>query len=281
MAAPQFVQPGRAGETQQEADVAIAMGGVFDQPGIEISGAAHGVPAFQGTAEHALLVPAPEMLEDVAALIELGGCRHVGHAARHHEGTMGPLPSEQRKKFEHPLRLPHRIDTARTGKRRVARDRLGMQRLRGMGRRGEVRHEHQQRLAHVALHVLRHQRHVAQADRIRGHRDAGDAVERARGGHQVGGAADAADTRGDHQTIERAAPLHDVLEAAEHRARTPGIDDAVVFELDADFQVAFDAVEGNVADDPLRHDGRFPQILVSRFFRRSGAAAAAMPLYTM
>ena len=70
---------------------------------------------------------------------------------------------------------------------------------------GEIDHEHQDRLADIALYGLDHQGEIAQPAGIVGRGDAGDGIQCLDRRGEVGNAADPADPWGHHQTIQGAA----------------------------------------------------------------------------
>jgi hypothetical protein len=110
----------------------------------------------------------------------------------------------------------------------------------------EIRREEQEALAQVALHVLGHQAQVAHQRGVGRDGQPGEALEGQRGGVQVGGAADAAHPRGDHQAVLGGAADQELLEAAEQGADAAGVHHSVAVEVDLEFEVAFDAVEVDV-----------------------------------
>lgn len=77
-------------------------------------------------------------------------------------------------------------------------------------------------------------------------RQPGEPFQGERGGVEMGGAADAAHARRDDEAVLGGAADQELLEAAEQGADAAGVDDAIAFEVDLEFQVAFDAVEIDV-----------------------------------
>jgi hypothetical protein len=186
----------------------------------------------------------------------------------------GHCPPHDRHDLEHLARLAQHLEHGLARERTIPSQRLLEQVVARVRGAHQVGREHEKRVAHVALDVLGHLREVAQADRIRGQRDARDGVEGAHRGHQVARGADAAHARGDDEPVQGAATDHDSLEAPKHGARAERLGHHAPLDLRANLQLPLDTVHGN-ADGT--HRGLL-QTRVRRFRSRVGAAAAAIPL---
>jgi len=115
----------------------------------------------------------------------------------------------------------------------------------------EIRHEKQIEMAQVIGQVLRRQRQRGGEAAVVGRLQAHALCERLRRRRRLRHRTDAADARHIHQRIERMFSGKYLLEAAIHGRIHIGGAHAPVFDIERDFEVAFDAVEG--ANDAASH----------------------------
>jgi hypothetical protein len=101
--------------------------------------------------------------------------------------------------------------------------------------------------------MLDHKGHVTQPHAIVRYFDTGYDIQSPAGGSQVRRAADAAHTRRDNQSVERATAYKDLLEAAEHRAAAPSIGDAPIGDLHLNVEISLNSVDRQLKDSFLGH----------------------------
>ena len=105
-------------------------------------------------------------------------------------------------------------------------------------------------MGQVVGQVFSRQHQAAGEFAVRRRRDAGQPAQRVGGGGRLGDRADAADARHDGQRVGRIATDQDLLETAEQRRIDARGDNPAGVDVEADLEVALDAVER--ADlDPL------------------------------
>ena len=263
------LQADGAGEAGEQADRAGGVGGLL-QPREEGVAAGEGEPVVEAVADDVALVDLDDLVDDVLAVDDVAGGGAPGDAAGQHVGRVGPLAAEQGDQLDHLAAGGEGAAHHATLERREGRLDVGGQGLAGVARVHEVGSEEQEALAQVALHVLGHQAQVAHQRGVGRDRQAGQALQGQGRGVQVGGAADAAHPRRDHQAVFRGAADQELLEAAEQGADAAGVHHPVAVEVHLELQVAFDAVEVDVEGD-----ARHAQGSISRFLTRLGAAAWA------
>lgn len=226
--------------------------------------------ALEAVAEHGVFEPLDGGADQFPAIDDVAGIGAPCHAAGQHVRGMGPLPAEDRDDLQDPAADAEGTDHRAAFQRpECARD-LGGQRMVGVASIQEVGHEEQEGLAQVALYVLGHQAEASDQRCLRRYRQPPEPFEGQYGGVEMGGAADAADTRRDHQRVARRAIHQQLFETAEQGADTAGIDDATAFDIDLEFEVSLDPVEIDTNGSP-----RHPQGSISRLISRTGAAAFA------
>jgi hypothetical protein len=108
----------------------------------------------------------------------------------------------------------------------------------------EVRHEEKVEMRQVVGQVFRRQCQVGGQAAVARRRDTGGIGQRQRGGGRLRHRADAADARHQHQRIGRQLALQDLLEAPIQRRIDARRDDALCLDVERDFEVALDAIEG-------------------------------------
>jgi hypothetical protein len=111
----------------------------------------------------------------------------------------------------------------------------------------EVGHEKEVEVRQVVGQVLGRQGQVGRQPAIGRRRDARGIGQRQRRRRRLCHRADAADARHQHQRVGRQLALQDLLEAAIQRRIDVGRGDPPVVDVERDFEIALDAVEG--ADD--------------------------------
>jgi len=180
----------------------------------------------------------------------LGTLQRPRRAARLHGQRMRPFAGEQAHHLhEACARRQHLV-------RRVAQrgakafDCGAMPAAAGVVVTGEVGHEEQVEMRQMVGQVFGRQRQVGGQPAVVRRLDVQRIGQREGGGGRLGDRADAADARHQYQRIGRQLALQDLFKAAVQRRIDIGRDDLSVGDVEADFKVAFDAVEG--ADDASR-----------------------------
>jgi hypothetical protein len=248
------------------------------QPPVEVRFALHVRKSLHAAPEDPPLVPGLERAEQQPALQQVRRGRDRHDPSGNHERAVRPLPTDDGDELEHLLGLADRLHHRAPPERLESPHRFLVVRIGLVRHVHQVRREHKHRVPNVALHMFGHQSHVANAVRVGWRLHTVDRVQRPRRGHQVAGAANAADSRRDDQPIQRASSHENPLEPSIHRSLAPRIHHDAIGDVGMDLQVPFDAI--HVQGD-CRHCHLGSLLLhtrVLRPFRRSGAAAAAIPL---
>ncbi|EXI77489.1 MAG: hypothetical protein AW10_03678 [Candidatus Accumulibacter appositus] len=108
----------------------------------------------------------------------------------------------------------------------------------------EVGHEEQVEVGQVVGQVFAGQNQLACQTAVDRHLQAGRVGQCGSGGSRLRHRADAADARHDDQSVERMLGNQNLLEAAVKRRADLRRGDAAIGDIEAHFEVAFDAIEG-------------------------------------
>ncbi|VTR63936.1 hypothetical protein DESC_120028 [Desulfosarcina cetonica] len=238
------IQSGGTGQADEQAQFAVAVGRCFGQPVVQFIPGGDILPALDRAAQNLSFVPAPETGQNVAALGDIPATGHRDHPPGNHEGGVRPLAAQDGDDFDELLGGLDGLDGSLAPQGLVACHGGIEKRIVGVRRPGEVRHEEQEEMPEVVLHLFHHQGHVAQVPRTGRYVDMVGHVQGAGRGIQMRRGADAADAGGDHQAVQRPPAVHQVFDAPVHGAHAARRGDNIVpVQFQVDLQIAFHTVQ--------------------------------------
>jgi len=213
--------------------------------------AGQGGDGGQRIAEQALFQEAAELAQQGEQAHPLAGRDGTGAAARLDGQRVRPAAGEE----------THQLEEVGASRQHVGRCFAlhGGKTLRhhrmpgpaGIGRAGEIGHEEQVEVRQVVGQVFGGLDQMPGELPVRRRGQAHRLGQRRGGSGRLGDRADAADARHDGQRIERGTPDQDLFEAAEQRRIDVGGLHPAGGQVEAEFEVAFDAVER--PEDDARH----------------------------
>jgi hypothetical protein len=246
-AAPDLPEVEVRGDVEKGAQVAAAR---LCAPGIELLAAGDGGDIFEPGAEGHPFEETAEFAQAALQAEYLRALQRPRRAAGLDRQRMRPFAGEQAHHLhEARARRQHLVGrAARGGAKALRRAVVPASTFVFLAR--EVGHEEQVEVRQVVRQVLHRQGQVGRQAAIGRRRGARGIGQCQGGGRRLGDRADAADARHQHQRIGRQLALQDLLEAAIQRRVHVGRGHPSVVDVERDFEIAFDAVEG--ADDAPR-----------------------------